>query len=76
MSELTIPHASPPYHIGTNIFMKYNQVPLLKKVIPLTDFSEEQFMLNPVNVFTINDNFSKIHVNQSTNEGAIQVTTY
>jgi hypothetical protein len=31
-------------------------------------------MLNPIHTFT--DNFSKFHVNQSTNEGAIQVTTY
>jgi hypothetical protein len=33
-------------------------------------------MLNPIHVFTINDNFSKFHVNQLTNKGAIQVTTY
>jgi hypothetical protein len=32
-------------------------------------------MLNPIHVFTITD-FSKFHVNQSRNKGAIQVTTY
>jgi hypothetical protein len=30
-----------------------------KKVIPLTDFSEEQSMLNSIHVFTLTDNFSK-----------------
>ena len=33
-------------------------------------------MLNTIHVFTITDNFTKFHVNQSTNEGATQVTTY
>jgi hypothetical protein len=31
VSELTIPHASPLYHTGNNIFLKYNYVPLPKK---------------------------------------------
>jgi hypothetical protein len=76
VSKLTIPHASQLYHTG--IFMKYNQVPLLKKLSPLTDFSEEQSYpcLIPSTFFTLTDNFSKFHVIQSTNEGAIQATTH
>jgi hypothetical protein len=33
-------------------------------------------MLNPIHVFTLTNNFSKFHVNQSTNERAVQVITY
>jgi hypothetical protein len=33
-------------------------------------------MLNSIHVFTFTDNFSKFHMNQLTNEGAVQVTTY
>jgi hypothetical protein len=78
-SKLTIPHASPLYHIGDNIFMKYNLVPLLKKLSPLQFFwGAILFMLHPIHVFTLTHNISKFHVNQSTNvrAGAIQVTTY
>jgi hypothetical protein len=47
------------------------------KVIPFTDFSEEQSYpcLFPF-MFLLTDNFSKFNVTQSTNEGAIQMTTY
>jgi hypothetical protein len=34
VSKLTIPNASPLYHTGNNIFMKYNLVPNLKKLSP------------------------------------------
>jgi hypothetical protein len=33
VSELTIPLASPLYHTGNNIFMKYNEVPLLNSPV-------------------------------------------
>jgi hypothetical protein len=32
--ELTIPHGSPLYHTGDNIFMKYNLAPFLRKLSP------------------------------------------
>jgi hypothetical protein len=73
MSELTIPHTSPLYHTGNNVFMKNDKVSL-QKSYPLDRFFLRS---NPIHAFTtiITDNFLKFPVNQSKNEGAIQVTT-
>jgi hypothetical protein len=49
--------------------MKYNQFPLLKSY--LLDRFFLRAMFKPIHVFTLTDNFSKFHLNQSTNEGAI-----
>jgi hypothetical protein len=78
VSELKIPYAFSLYPTGNNIFMK-DITPPPKKVIPLTDFFEEQSylcLIPSMFFFTLTDNFSKFHVNQSTNEGVIQVIAY
>jgi hypothetical protein len=65
VSKLTIPHTSPLYKTGNNIFMKHNTVPLLRKLSPWQIFRGAILsMLNPIHVFTPTDNFSKFHVNQ------------
>jgi hypothetical protein len=63
VSKLTIPHASPLYHTGNTLLKSY----------PLDIFFWGAILsiLNPIHVFSITDNFSKFHVNLSTNEGAI-----
>jgi hypothetical protein len=71
------PHASPLDHNGNNIFIKYNHVPILNKLSPWHIFLRSNPVhANLIHVFTLTDNFSKFHVNQSINEGAIQVTMY